>query len=84
MLDHLPAKDVIWTVLGLGRTEFHMAVLAILHGGHVRVGFEDNLHISKGVLAKSNAELVDKVVRLAAELGRDIARPDEVRRMLNL
>lgn len=84
MVDHLPAKDVIWTILGLGRAEFPMAVLAILHGGHVRVGFEDNLYVSKGVLAKSNAELVDKVVRLATELGREIARPGDVRKMLDI
>ena len=84
MIDLLPLKDVIWTILGVGRAEFHMAILAILHGGHVRVGLEDNLYLSKGVLAKSNAELVEKVVRLAKELGRDIARPDDARKILNI
>jgi 3-keto-5-aminohexanoate cleavage enzyme len=48
------------------------------------VGFEDNVHLSRGVLAKSNAELVEKVVRLARELGREIAQPDEVRQMLGI
>ena len=84
MKDLLPTKDTVWTTLGIGRAEFHMAVLAILHGGHVRVGFEDNLYLSKGALAKSNAELVEKVVRLAKELGRDIARPDDAREILNI
>jgi 3-keto-5-aminohexanoate cleavage enzyme len=84
MVDLLPAKDVVWTVFGLGRAQFPMAVLSILNGGNVRVGLEDNVYVSKGVLAKSNAELVDKAVRLATELGRDIARPDDVRKMLNI
>jgi 3-keto-5-aminohexanoate cleavage enzyme len=84
MVDHLPAKDVVWSVFGLGRAQFPIAVLAMLHGGNIRVGLEDNLHLSKGVLAKSNAELVDKAVRLATELGRDIARPDDVRKILNI
>jgi 3-keto-5-aminohexanoate cleavage enzyme len=55
-----------------------------LNGGHIRVGFEDNVFLSRGVLAKSNAELVEKAVRLARELGREIAAPEEVRQMLNL
>ncbi|CCY09545.1 Uncharacterized conserved protein [Chlamydia trachomatis] len=53
-------------------------------GGHVRVGFEDNLYLSKGVLAKSNGELVAKVVRIAKELGREIATSDEAREILSL
>ncbi len=57
---------------------------AIIDGGHVRVGFEDNVYLSRGVLAKSNGELVAKVVRLACELGRDIATPDEARQILGL
>jgi 3-keto-5-aminohexanoate cleavage enzyme len=61
-----------------------MATMAIILGGHVRVGFEDNIYISKGVRAKSNAELVEKIVRLAKELGREIATPYDARRILNL
>ena len=73
-----------WTVAGVGRYEFPMTVMGILMGGHVRVGFEDNVYLSKGVLAKSNAELVEKVVRLAKEFGREIATPDEAREILGL
>ena len=53
-------------------------------GGNVRVGFEDNLNVARGVPAKSNGELVAKVVRIAKELGRDIATPDEARKILSL
>ena len=60
------------------------AAPAIVMGGNVRVGFEDNLYLERGVLAKSNGELVDKVVRLAKELGRGIATSEEARRILNL
>ena len=61
------------------------SVLAgIVMGGNVRVGFEDNLYLSRGVPAKSNGELVDKVVRLSRELGREIASPAEARRILGL
>lgn len=73
-----------WTVAGVGRFEFPMAVMGIIMGGNVRVGFEDNIYISKGVPAKSNAELVEKVVRLAKEFGREIASPDDARRILGL
>jgi len=61
-----------------------MAVAAILMGGHVRVGFEDNIYYRKGRLAKSNAELIERVVRIARELNRDIATPDEARRILEI
>jgi len=73
-----------YTVAGIGRYEFPLAVAAIVDGGHVRVGFEDNVFISKGVLAKSNGELVEKVVRLAKEFGREIATPNEARQILGL
>ena len=61
-----------------------MAAAAIAMGGNVRVGFEDNLYLSKGVLAQSNGELVAKVVRLAKELGRPIATSAEAREILGL
>lgn len=77
-------KDSTYSVAGIGRCEFNLAAISIIEGGHVRVGFEDNIYISKGVLAKSNAELVEKVVRLAKELGRDIATPNEARKILGL
>jgi 3-keto-5-aminohexanoate cleavage enzyme len=73
-----------WSVCAPGRYEMQMAALAIIMGGHVRVGMEDNIYLEKGVLAKSNAELVEKVVRIAKELGREIATPDEAREILGL
>lgn len=73
-----------WTATGIGRYQFPLAMAAIPMGGNVRVGFEDNLYLSKGVLAKSNGELVGKVVRLSRELGREIASPAEARRILSL
>lgn len=77
-------EDATWTATGIGRHEFPLAAAAIAMGGHVRVGFEDNLYLSKGVLAKSNGELVAKVVRLAKELGREVATPEEARKILSL
>ncbi|MDR1726064.1 MAG: 3-keto-5-aminohexanoate cleavage protein [Bacteroidales bacterium] len=77
-------NDSTYTVAGVGRYEFPLATLAIIDGGHVRVGFEDNVYLSKGVLAKSNGELVEKVVCIANELGRQIATPSEARQILGL
>ncbi|MEA5006008.1 MAG: 3-keto-5-aminohexanoate cleavage protein [Rikenellaceae bacterium] len=79
----IPA-DATYTVAGVGRYEFPLAAAAIIDGGHVRVGFEDNVFLSKGVLAKSNGELVAKVVRMAKELGREIASPIEAREILGI
>lgn len=83
MRGSIPA-DATYTVAGVGRYEFSLAAAAIVDGGHVRVGFEDNVYLSKGVLAKSNGELVAKVVRMAKELGREIATPTEARQILGL
>jgi 3-keto-5-aminohexanoate cleavage enzyme len=77
-------ESCTWTVAGIGRTELPLAAHAIAMGGHVRVGFEDNIYYSKGVLAKSNAELVERVVRLAKELERPVATPDEARQILGI
>lgn len=77
-------SEATYTVAGVGKYEFSLATAAIIDGGHVRVGLEDNIYLSKGVLAKSNGELVAKVVRLAKELGREIATPAEARVILGL
>ncbi|MBN1460903.1 MAG: 3-keto-5-aminohexanoate cleavage protein [Armatimonadetes bacterium] len=73
-----------WSVCSAGRSEFPLCTLALLLGGNVRVGLEDNLYLQKGVMAKSNGELVAKIVRIARELGREPASPDEARRILGL
>lgn len=73
-----------WSVAGIGRTQTPMTTMAIIMGGHVRVGFEDNIYYTKGALADSNAQLVARVVRIAKELGREVASPAEARRMLGI
>lgn len=83
LVNAIPAGST-WTATGIGRHEFTLAAAAIAMGGHVRVGFEDNLYLEKGVLAKSNGELVAKVVRLAKELGREVATSAEAREILSL
>ena len=77
-------EGATYTVAGMGRFEMTLATAAIIDGGHVRVGFEDNVYLSRGVLAKSNGELVEKVVRMAKEFGREIANPAEARKILGL
>ncbi len=71
-----------WSVLGIGRGQLAMAFLALAEGGHVRTGLEDNIYYRKGELVKSNAQLVARVVRLAAELGRPVATPRDARVLL--
>lgn len=82
LLRQLP-EGATWTVSGVGRAQLPMAVLGIVLGGHVRVGLEDNIWYRKGQLA-TNAQLVARVVRIAREMDRDIATPDEARRLLGL
>ena len=72
MIDHLP-EGAKFNVSGIGKAQLPMSAMAILTGGHARVGLEDNIYYRRGELASSNAQLVERVVRLAAELGRDIA-----------
>lgn len=73
-----------WSVLAAGRRQFDMAALAATMGGHVRVGLEDNLFLAKGVLARSNAEQVEKLRGIVEALGRTVATPDEARALLGL
>lgn len=69
---------------GVGASQLPMAVMGMMMEGHVRVGLEDNIYYSKGVLAESNARLVERVVRIAKEFGREVASPSEARKILNL
>ncbi len=82
-VDMLPG-DATWSVIGIGRAQLQMAMMAMPVGGHVRVGLEDNIYYRRGELATGNAQLVERVVRLAAELGRPVATPAEARRLLGL
>ena len=71
-------------VICIGKNQFPMLNLAINLSADARVGMEDNIYLSKGVLAKSNAELVSKIVRIAKEAGKEVATPSEARSILNL
>ncbi|MEF9922422.1 MAG: 3-keto-5-aminohexanoate cleavage protein [Anaerovoracaceae bacterium] len=83
MVESLPAGST-WTATGLGKNAWHIAAATISLGGHVRVGFEDNLYMEKGVLAESNGQMVAKAVELAKLLGRPVATPTEAREILSL
>lgn len=76
--------DFTWSTCAIGRFQFPMCTVAMIMGGNCRVGMEDNLYVSKGVLAKSNAELVEKMVRILREFGNEPATPAETREMLGL
>lgn len=77
-------KNFTWSVIGVGAAEINLSTMAIHMGGHVRVGLEDNIYLRKGELAKSNAQLVEKIVHLAETLNRDVASPADARRILGL
>lgn len=83
-LASLIPEDANWAAFGASRMHFPMAAQAALLGGHVRVGFEDTIYIEKGVLAESNAQLVEKAARILTDLGARIATPAEAREMLAL
>ena len=82
-VDSLPHGST-WTATGIGKSSMTLAAAAIPMGGNVRVGFEDTIYVSRGVLASSNGQLVERVVDLAKVLGREIAEPDDARRILSL
>jgi uncharacterized protein (DUF849 family) len=76
--------DFTWSVCAAGRHQFTMGALASMMGGNTRVGLEDNLYITKGELAKSNAQQVEKIIRVLREFGHEPATPDEARQTLGL
>ena len=83
--DRLFGKDSFqWSVLAAGKHQMPFLTQAALMGGHVRVGLEDSLFIDRGQLAVSNAQQVEKIVRIIREMGHEPATPVEARAMLNL
>ena len=76
--------DFEFSVCAAGKNQFRICTQSLLLGGHVRVGLEDNLYLEKGVLAKSNAEQVKKIIRIARKLGMEPATPQEARKILKL
>jgi 3-keto-5-aminohexanoate cleavage enzyme len=83
MKSKLPS-GVLWSALGVARAQLPMITMAILMGGNVRVGFEDNLFLKQGVLAASNAQLVEMAKDMVERLGYEAANPGEARRILGL
>ena len=84
LADKLFGSDYLFSVLAAGRHQMPFAALSAAMGGHVRVGLEDSLMLSRGVLAERNAQQVEKVRRIVEELGREPATPADVRAMLGL
>lgn len=82
--DKLLGDNYQWSVLAAGAQQMKLAAVAAQMGGHVRVGLEDSLFISRGELATSNAQQVDKIREVLAMQGNAIATPDEARAMLGL
>ena len=83
MRSGLPA-GAVWSAFGISRHEFPMVAQAAVLGGNVRVGLEDNLYLARGVFAESNAQLVERAVRIIGELGMEVASPAEARKLLGL
>jgi len=83
LMQYLPA-DAIFNVSGVGAAQLPLTTIGMLLGGHSRVGLEDNVFYTKGTLAMSNAQLVERTARIARELGREIASPAEARQILQL
>ncbi len=85
-IDHLP-DNCNFNVSSMDYNPYvnwQLLTQVIILGGHVRVGFEDNPYLAPGMYAKTNAELVEKIVRIAREVGREIASPDEARKIIGV
>ena len=83
ILSDMIPKNGLWAGFGIGRMQMPMLAQSILLGGNVRVGLEDNLYLEKGVFA-SNAQLVEKAIRIIDEIGSSVLTPDETRNKLKL
>tara|TARA_B100001250_G_scaffold72547_2_gene59057 strand:+ start:4616 stop:5449 length:834 start_codon:yes stop_codon:yes gene_type:complete len=77
-------KDVHWSALAPGALQLPITTHALLMGGHVRVGFEDNIYLSRGKLAESNSQFVERTVQIASQLQREIATCDDTRKLLKI
>jgi len=84
LVDSIPKEGSTWTCTGIGRWHVPCMLTALALGGHVRLGFEDNVYFTRGILADSNAQMVARVVEIAARCGRDPADPDAARQLLRL
>ncbi|MGN0203523.1 MAG: 3-keto-5-aminohexanoate cleavage protein [Coprococcus sp.] len=83
MAERTLGKDnFIWSVVGAGKQQMLLGAASLAMGGNVRVGLEDSIWLAKGVKAKSNAEQVEKIIRIAKEMSKEIATPDEARVIL--
>ncbi len=78
MRDMLP-PNAVWSAFGISQHQFPIVAATVISGGHVRVGLEDNLYMERGVLAPSNAALVERAARIIREIGAEVATPDEAR-----
>jgi len=83
LVDNLP-ENTEFNLLATGKHQLPLTTLAIILGGHIRVGMEDNLYYKKGEPAQSNAQLVERSVAIADEMGRELATPDEARDILGM
>ena len=83
LMEYLPSGST-WSVIGIGKGHLPMSLMALIMGGHVRVGMEDNIYYQRGVLAQSNAQFVERIVRFAQEYNREIATSDEARKILGI
>ncbi len=83
MVEMLP-PDSDWELIGIGQEQWRLVAAAIGLGGNVRVGLEDNFYLSKGDMAKSNGDLVEKAARMVRDQGREVATVDECRERLKL
>ena len=82
--DRLLGKEYVWSILGAGRHQMNLVTMGAIMGGNVRTGLEDSVYLGRGELAKLNADLVAKVVRILRELSLEPATPDEAREILRL
>ena len=83
MIDNMPPKS-FFSAIGTGALELPIITLSLIMGGHLRVGLEDNVNYKRGEKAKSNAQLVERAVRLVHELNREVATPAQAREMLGI
>ncbi len=83
LYEHISKKST-WSIIGIGKSHLPISMIGLTMGGHVRVGMEDNIYYDKGALATSNAQFVERIVRISKAYGREVASPDDTRTILGL